>query len=348
MGLSDKSARSLTYKAAGVDIDAGNAFVDCIKPLAKQTYRQGVLGSIGGFGGFFELPKGYETPVLVSGTDGVGTKLKLAIDLNHHSDIGIDLVAMCVNDILVSGAEPLYFLDYYATGHLSVEQGTQIVSGIAKGCIESNCALLGGETAEMPGLYQAGDYDLAGFAVGIVEKSKIIDGSTIEQGDSIIALASNGLHANGFSLARKVIEQENPDLHAPFDQARSLKEVLLAPTALYVKPILSYLKTNQPIKGMAHITGGGLTENIPRILPNNLNAQIETSSWTWPKVFQWLQQSGNIETPEMLKTFNCGVGFVLIVSPAQTASCLEYFQALEINAWKIGSIEAGTREVQFV
>ncbi|MBT5887445.1 MAG: phosphoribosylformylglycinamidine cyclo-ligase, partial [Acidiferrobacteraceae bacterium] len=303
----------LTYRDAGVDIEAGESLVERIKPLVQKTQRPECLGNIGGFGGLFELPiDRYRRPVLVSGTDGVGTKLKLAVMLDRHDTIGIDLVAMCVNDVLVLGAEPLYFLDYFATGRLSPEHAQSVIAGIASGCETAGAALIGGETAEMPGMYSPGDYDLAGFCVGVVEKDQIIDGSHIRAGDQILGLASSGLHSNGYSLARAVLERSSATLGQPIGET-TLGEALLAPTRIYVRPILALLKA-VPIHGIAHITGGGLTGNIPRILPDNCDCRIDATAWPRPEIFQWLQSEGSIDDTEMLRTFNCGIGLVIIVS----------------------------------
>lgn len=305
---------SLSYRDAGVDIDAGNALVQRIKPIARRTARPGVLGGLGGFGGFFELPLDrYRRPVLVSGTDGVGTKLLLANALGRHDGIGIDLVAMCVNDLLVTGAEPLYFLDYFACGKLDVDSAAAVIEGIGKGCEQAGCALIGGETAEMPGLYPPGDYDLAGFAVGVVEKDAIIDGSRVAADDVLVGLPSSGLHSNGYSLARKVIERSGLDLGLSFDGA-TLGDALLRPTRIYVRSILALLE-RVPVKAMAHITGGGLPENLPRVLPPALAARIDAAAWTRPPVFDLLQREGGIEAGEMYRTFNCGLGMVLVLAP---------------------------------
>jgi phosphoribosylformylglycinamidine cyclo-ligase len=338
---SDQS-KSLSYRDAGVNIDAGNEFVEKIKSSVASTNRPGVMGSLGGFGGLFELPTDrYQQPVLVSGTDGVGTKLKLAIDLNKHDTIGIDLVAMCVNDILVLGAEPLYFLDYYATGELNTEIAADVVEGIAEGCRQSNAALIGGETAEMPGMYGKGDYDLAGFCVGVVEKQKIIDGSKVKTGDVMIAIASSGPHSNGYSLIRKIIEVSQADIHATFDaQNRTLGDALLAPTRIYVKA-LHKLLPKFDIHAMAHITGGGLLENIPRVLPENTQAVINKDNWQLPEIFQWLQENGNVENNEMYRTFNCGVGMVLITDADDAEAIISTLKQNDENAWLLGAIESG-------
>ncbi len=340
---SDQS-KSLSYRDAGVNIDAGNEFVEKIKSSVASTNRPGVMGSLGGFGGLFELPANYQQPVLVSGTDGVGTKLKLAIDLNKHDTIGIDLVAMCVNDILVLGAEPLYFLDYYATGELNTEIAASVVAGIAEGCRQSNAALIGGETAEMPGMYNKGDYDLAGFCVGVVEKQKIIDGSKVKAGDAMIAIASSGPHSNGYSLIRKIIEVSQTDINATFGEHNTtLGDALLAPTRIYVKALLDLL-TKFDIHAMAHITGGGLLENIPRVLPENTQAVLNRDSWQLPEVFQWLQENGNVEINEMYRTFNCGIGMVLIADADDADGIVSSLNQNGENAWRLGVIEAGDKE----
>ncbi len=310
------SNKPLTYADAGVDIDAGNRLVDRIKPLAKATHRAGTMGAIGGFGGLFDLKEaGYVDPVIVSATDGVGTKLKIAQAANKHDTIGIDLVAMCVNDLIVQGAEPLFFLDYFATGELSVDEAEQVISGIAQGCKLANCALLGGETAEMPGMYGKGEYDLAGFAVGAVERSQILPQENISQGDVILGLASSGVHSNGFSLVRKVMERSGLNYadKAPFATTQTLAEALLEPTKIYVQSCLRAIKTGK-VKALAHITGGGITENIPRILPKGIVAEIDPASWTRPEVFNWLEEAAALPQSEMMKTFNAGIGMVLIVA----------------------------------
>ncbi|MFC2352292.1 phosphoribosylformylglycinamidine cyclo-ligase [Eikenella halliae] len=329
--------QSLSYRDAGVDIDAGDQLVENIKPFAKRTLRPEVLGGLGGFGALVEISKKYQNPVLVSGTDGVGTKLKLAFEWDIHHTVGIDLVAMSVNDILVQGAEPLFFLDYFACGKLDVARATDVIKGIAEGCEQSGCALIGGETAEMPGMYPEGEYDLAGFAVGVVEKSKVINGRSIRPGDVVLGLASNGAHSNGYSLIRKIIERSNPDLDAEFDGGKTLRQAVIAPTRLYVKPILAALEKFE-IKGMAHITGGGLTENIPRVLPENCVAQIDAQSWPLPKLFQWLQRAGNVEQQEMYRTFNCGIGMAVIV-PAEQADAAQAFLAEQgETVYRLGTI----------
>ena len=333
----EQPSKSLSYRDAGVDIDAGNELVERIKPLVKKTSRPGVLTPIGGFGALFELPvNDYREPVLVSGTDGVGTKLKLAVMLNRHDTIGIDLVAMCVNDIVVAGAEPLFFLDYYATGHLSLEQATQVISGIARGCELAGCALTGGETAEMPGMYQEGEYDLTGFAVGIVEKSRILQGDRVRPGDVLLGLASSGPHSNGYSLIRKVIEVSGADPAADL-AGEPLGEALLAPTRIYVKPLLQLLETVE-VHALAHITGGGLTENLPRVLPAGTAARIDTGSWPRPAVFKWLQEQGNIDDAEMLRTFNAGIGMVVCVSADEAEAASRCLEEAGETVHKIGEI----------
>ncbi|WP_153712015.1 phosphoribosylformylglycinamidine cyclo-ligase [Eikenella corrodens] len=329
--------QSLSYRDAGVDIDAGDQLVENIKPFAKRTMRPEVLGDLGGFGALVEISKKYQNPVLVSGTDGVGTKLKLAFEWDIHHTVGIDLVAMSVNDILVQGAEPLFFLDYFACGKLDVARATDVIKGIAEGCEQSGCALIGGETAEMPGMYPEGEYDLAGFAVGVVEKSKVINGRSIRPGDVVLGLASNGAHSNGYSLIRKIIERSNPDLDAEFDGGKTLRQAVIAPTRLYVKPILAALEKFE-IKGMAHITGGGLTENIPRVLPENCVAQIDAQSWPLPKLFQWLQQAGNVERQEMYRTFNCGIGMAVIVPAEQAEAAQAFLTEQGETVYRLGTI----------
>jgi len=328
--------QSITYKDAGVDIEAGDELVERIKPFAKKTMRSEVLGGIGGFGSLFEVPKKYKEPILVSGTDGVGTKLKLAFELNKHDTVGIDLVAMSVNDILVQGAEPLFFLDYFACGKLDVETASQVIKGIAEGCAQSGCALVGGETAEMPGMYPEGEYDLAGFAVGVVEKSEIINGKTIQSGDAVIGLASSGAHSNGYSLIRKIISKEKADFSGPFD-GKTLKDIVMEPTKLYVKSILK-LKDTIQIKGMAHITGGGITENIPRILGEDLMAEIQSSSWPLPKLFQWLQEKGNIPKMELYRTFNCGIGMAIVINQKDVAKAKQILKESNETVYEIGVI----------
>ncbi len=326
----------LSYRDAGVDIDAGDALVERIKPLAKKTMREGVLAGIGGFGALFEVPKRYREPVLVSGTDGVGTKLKLAFHLNKHDTVGIDLVAMSVNDILVQGAEPLFFLDYFACGKLHVDTATQVIAGIARGCELAGCALIGGETAEMPSMYPEGEYDLAGFAVGAVEKSAIINGSGIAPGDVVLGLASSGAHSNGYSLVRKIIERANPDFNADF-HGRALRDVLMEPTRIYVKPLLALIKS-LPVKGMAHITGGGLTENVPRVLGEGLTALLQRDAWPMPPLFTWLQQHGGVADAEMHRVFNCGIGMAVIVAAVDVERAMAELAAAGETVWRIGTI----------
>jgi phosphoribosylformylglycinamidine cyclo-ligase len=329
----------LTYRDAGVDIEAGDALVERIKPLAQKTLRPEVLGGIGGFGALFEVSKKYKNPVMVSGTDGVGTKLKLAFRMKKHDTIGIDLVAMSVNDILVSGAEPAFFLDYFACGKLDVGVAADVVKGIAEGCVQAGCALIGGETAEMPGMYDPNEYDLAGFAVGLVDKERIIDGSKIVPGDVVIGLASSGLHSNGYTLVRKVIAVSGADLFEPFEGDNTLGHALLEPTRIYVKPVLATL-AEVAVKGIAHITGGGLTENIPRVLPENTCAVIESSRWTLPWVFKWLRKQGNIEDAEMYRTFNCGIGMILVVARAHAQAAIDALAAHGVPAFEAGEIVA--------
>ena len=328
---------SLSYRDAGVDIDAGDQLVENIKPFAKRTMRPEVLGGLGGFGALVEIGKKYRNPVLVSGTDGVGTKLKLAFEWDKHDTVGIDLVAMSVNDILVQGAEPLFFLDYFACGKLDVARATDVIKGIAAGCEQSGCALIGGETAEMPSMYPDGEYDLAGFAVGVVEKERVINGRNIAAGDVVLGLASNGAHSNGYSLIRKIIERDQPALDAPFDGETTLRQAIIAPTRLYVKPVLAVLE-QLLIKGMAHITGGGITENVPRVLPENCVAQINAQAWQLPNLFQWLQQAGNVARDEMYRTFNCGIGMVVIVSPEDADLAERLFREQGETVYRLGKI----------
>jgi len=330
---------SLSYRDAGVDMEAGDELVERIKPFARKTMRDGVLAGIGGFGALFEVPKKYQEPVLVSGTDGVGTKLKLAFELKRHDTVGIDLVAMSVNDILVQGAEPLFFLDYFACGKLHVDTAADVVKGIAQGCEYSGCALIGGETAEMPGMYPDGEYDLAGFAVGVVEKSKIINGSTIVPGDVVLGLPSSGAHSNGYSLVRKIIARSNPDLDALFDGSKTLADAIMAPTRIYVKPLLALIAA-LPVKGMAHITGGGLTENVPRVLPEGVKAVIEQAKWQRPQLFAWLQREGKVAESEMHRVFNCGIGMVVVVARENVAQALQLLNDAGEKAVEIGRIEA--------
>ena len=344
--MAPPSNTPLSYRDAGVDIDAGDDLVERIKPLVRRTQRPECLGGIGGFGGLFELPTDrYEKPVLVSGTDGVGTKLKLAITLDCHDTIGIDLVAMCVNDILVVGAEPLYFLDYFATAALSPSQAESVISGIATGCELAGAALIGGETAEMPGMYQSGDYDLAGFCVGVVEKKDIIDGRDIRAGDQVIGLASTGLHSNGYSLARAIVDRSNASLDTPIGTS-TLGQTLLTPTRIYVRSILDLLKAC-PVKGIAHITGGGLPGNIPRVLPDTLECHIDPNAWHRPEIFQWLQSEGQVADDEMWRTFNCGIGLIIIVSPENAAKAKALLDQCGETAFHIGQIQAGRAGVVF-
>jgi phosphoribosylformylglycinamidine cyclo-ligase len=337
----DSPLTSLTYRDAGVDIDAGDSLVERIKPFAKRTLRPEVMAGIGGFGALFEISKKYREPVLVSGTDGVGTKLKLAFQLNRHDTVGQDLVAMSVNDILVQGAEPLFFLDYFACGRLDVDTAASVIQGIAKGCELAGCALIGGETAEMPGMYPDGEYDLAGFAVGAVEKSKIIDGRSIEPGDVVIGLASSGAHSNGYSLVRKILERAKPDMNADFDGGDGTKmrlaDAVMAPTRIYVKPLLALMEA-LPVKGLAHITGGGLLDNVPRILGASLTATLDSKAWTRPKLFDWLQEQGQVADAEMHRVFNCGIGMVVVVSQAHEEQALRMLREAGETAWSIGMI----------
>jgi phosphoribosylformylglycinamidine cyclo-ligase len=355
----------MDYREAGVDVEAGRAFVEQIRSLVQSTHRPEVMGGLGGFSGFFQLPVGYREPVLVSGTDGVGTKLKLAQNLNCHNTVGIDLVAMCVNDVLTSGAEPLFFLDYLATGKLNSEQLTQVVAGITQGCRLAGCALLGGETAEMPGFYQPGEYDLAGFCVGIVEKSQLLDGSQVQVGDVAIGLASRGVHSNGFSLVRKIVNESvamTPLLEKTASEGvedstlkwnvcpeqlggQRLGEVLLSPTQIYVKPILDARRAGLDIHGMAHITGGGIPENLPRCLGVGQSVQIVPNSWMIPPIFQWLAQAGQVSAESMFNTFNMGIGFVVIVPPEQAEQTSHWFESQEVAAYAIGDVIEGAGEV---
>ena len=341
--MTDKT--SLSYKDAGVDIDAGNALVERIKGVSKRTRRPEVIGGLGGFGALCRIPAGYREPVLVSGTDGVGTKLRLAIDLKKHDTVGIDLVAMCANDLIVQGAEPLFFLDYYATGKLDVDTAAAVVTGIGAGCELSGCSLIGGETAEMPGMYEGEDYDIAGFCVGVVEASEIIDGSKVKAGDALIALASSGPHSNGFSLIRKILEVSKADLTQPVGD-KSLADALLEPTRIYVKPVLKLIEACD-IHALSHITGGGFWENIPRVLPENTKAVIDGASWQWPAVFSWLQENGNVDTYEMYRTFNCGVGMIIALPAEQVDSALALLKAEGEQAWLIGAVaDAAANQAQ--
>lgn len=345
-------ANNLTYKDAGVDIDAGEELVERIKAPVKRTMRPEVIGGLGGFGALTRIPQGYKEPVLVSGTDGVGTKLRLAIDLQRHATVGQDLVAMCVNDVIVQGAEPLFFLDYYATGKLNVDVAATVVAGIAHGCELAGCALIGGETAEMPGMYEIGDYDLAGFSVGVVEASKIIDGSKVKHGDVLVAIASSGPHSNGYSLIRRILKdaevKPNED-HLP--SGKSVADAVMEPTRIYVKPVLSLLK-QLDVHALAHITGGGFWENIPRVLPDDAVAVCDANTWQWPEIFTFLQQKGNVSTYEMYRTFNCGVGMLLAVDAADVDKTIEVLQAQGEKAWVIGKIapraNADDKQVQIL
>ena len=343
--MTDKT--TLSYKDAGVDIDAGNTLVDRIKGVVKKTRRPEVMGGLGGFGALCALPQKYREPILVSGTDGVGTKLRLAMDLKRHDHIGVDLVAMCVNDLVVQGAEPLFFLDYYATGKLDVDTAAAVITGIAEGCSQSGCALVGGETAEMPGMYHGEDYDVAGFCVGVVEKSEIIDGSKVSEGDVLLALGSSGPHSNGYSLVRKILEVSQTDPVVQQLEGKSLADHLLEPTRIYVKNILSLIE-QVDVHAIAHLTGGGFWENIPRVLPENTCAVIDESSWQWPAVFTWLQQAGNVSRHEMYRTFNCGVGMVIALSPANADKALQLLQDAGENAWKIGVVESAESSAEQV
>ena len=345
--MSEQQQDRLNYKSAGVDIEAGNALVDRIKPIAAKTRNAGVMAGLGGFGSLFELPLDrYKHPILVSGTDGVGTKLKLALDLNLHNTVGIDLVAMCVNDIVVQGAEPLFFLDYFATGKLDVDTAAAVIEGIGKGCELAGAALVGGETAEMPGMYSEGDYDLAGFCVGIVEKDQIIDGSKVKAGDKLIGIASSGPHSNGYSLIRKIVERSGLSLTDAIN-GKPLGETLLTPTRIYVKALLALMK-QVDVHAMAHITGGGITENLPRVLPQDLSAKIDLSSWQMPEIFNWLQQQGNVELADMLVTFNCGIGMIVCVDAADEAATLSSLSQQGETAFSIGEIVASTEPERVV
>lgn len=337
----------MDYRTAGVDVEAGRAFVDRIGSMVKSTHRSGVLGGFGGFSGFFSVPEGLKEPIMVSGTDGVGTKLKLAHELDRHDTVGIDLVAMCVNDVLTSGAEPLFFLDYLATGKLNPEQLAAVVAGIVDGCKQAGCALLGGETAEMPGFYQSGEYDLAGFCVGIVEKTKLLDGSRVKVGDVAIGLASSGVHSNGFSLVRKIAGDLGFDWHSQPEKlgGKSLGEVLLTPTTIYVKPVLEAIKSGLDIHGMAHITGGGLPENLPRCLAANQSVKIHTHSWPNLPIFEWIAETGDVATADMFHTFNMGIGFVLLLSETDAEQAVKWFESQDIPAFEIGAVIDGNGEL---
>lgn len=339
----DDRGTSLSYQDAGVNIDAGNALVERIKGVSRRTFRPEVLGGLGGFGALCEIPAGYSQPVLVSGTDGVGTKLRLAMTMGTHDTIGIDLVAMCVNDLVVAGAEPLFFLDYYATGTLDIDTAASVITGIGAGCELAGCALVGGETAEMPGMYEGEDYDLAGFCVGVVEKSAIIDGSKVAAGDCLLGIASSGPHSNGYSLIRKILEVSNADLEQAFGDT-TLGQTLLTPTTIYVKPLLDLFK-QVDIKALCHVTGGGLPENLPRVLPEGCRATVDTASWQWPAIFDWLQEQGNVTTTEMYRTFNCGVGMVLCVAREAVQPALAALAASGLEAWQLGTVSSGERGV---
>ncbi len=337
---SPSSRPSLSYKDAGVDIDAGNALVDRIKGVAKRTTRPEVMGGLGGFGALCQLPSGYREPVLVSGTDGVGTKLRLAMDLGRHDTIGIDLVAMCVNDLVVAGAEPLFFLDYYATGKLDVDIAADVVTGIGDGCEQAGCALVGGETAEMPGMYEGSDYDLAGFCVGVVEKSEILDGSQVAEGDALLGIASSGPHSNGYSLIRKILEVSGASLDVDIGGV-ALGDALMAPTRIYVKPLLSLIReSGVPVHALSHITGGGLTENLPRVLPEGLAARVDVNAWQRPAVFRWLQEQGNVAEEEMYRVLNCGIGMVVVVPAEKADQARAHLQALGETVHQLGEIVA--------
>ncbi|ERS90571.1 MULTISPECIES: phosphoribosylformylglycinamidine cyclo-ligase [unclassified Halomonas] len=347
--MTDSSSRpSLSYKDAGVDIDAGNALVDRIKGVAKRTARPEVMGGLGGFGALCELPAGYREPVLVSGTDGVGTKLRLAMDLGRHDTIGIDLVAMCVNDLVVAGAEPLLFLDYYATGRLDVDIAADVVAGIGTGCERAGCALVGGETAEMPGMYEGSDYDLAGFCVGVVEKSEILDGSRVAEGDVLLGMASTGPHSNGYSLIRKILEVSGAALDTDLD-GTPLADALMAPTRIYVKPLLSLLRESEvPVHALSHITGGGLTENLPRVLPEGLAARVDVAAWQRPAVFEWLREQGNVAEQEMYRVLNCGIGMVVVVPAEKADQARAHLQAQGEAVYRIGEIVRGESQERVI
>ncbi len=340
MSQTSEQGKGLSYRDAGVDIEAGNRLVDLIKPVAKRTTRPGVLAGLGGFGALFEIPDSYQKPVLVSGTDGVGTKLKLALEMGKHDTIGIDLVAMCVNDLIVQGAEPLFFLDYYATGKLDLDTASDVIRGIGTGCEQAGCALTGGETAEMPGMYEGEDYDLAGFCVGVVEKDQIIDGSKVASGDAIIGIASSGPHSNGYSLVRKIMAVAGASTSDAFGDT-TLGEALLAPTRIYIKPLLALIK-EVDVHALAHITGGGLLENIPRVLPDATKAVLDIGAWQRPAIFDWLQQQGNVDEREMHLTFNCGVGMTVVVAQEDAARTIAFLNQAGEQAWQIGTIESAT------
>ena len=340
------AAKSLSYRDAGVDIEAGDALVDDIKKIVRSTRRPEVLAGVGGFGALVSLPKKYKEPVLVSGTDGVGTKLRLGIDSGRVEGLGVDLVAMCVNDVLVSGAEPLFFLDYYATGKLDTRTAALVIRGIATGCKLAGCALVGGETAEMPGMYTSEDFDLAGFCVAVAEKKKIIDGSRIAKGDVIVALPSSGPHSNGYSLVRKILAVGGHTLDQRFGRG-NLGDALLAPTSIYVKPVLKLLASGLDVRGMAHITGGGIVGNLPRCFPKGVGAVVDTSSWKRPAIFDWLQAEGSVEQEEMWRVFNCGVGFAMVLPRRQVDTALQMLKRARLQPWVIGEITRGRRDVRF-
>ncbi|MGH8501317.1 MAG: phosphoribosylformylglycinamidine cyclo-ligase [Gammaproteobacteria bacterium] len=347
MSEPDNPTHSLRYRDAGVDIDAGEALVERIKPAVAATTRAGVLSGLGGFGALFELPlRCYRQPVLVSGTDGVGTKLRLTNELDRHDTIGVDLVAMCVNDVLVHGAEPLFFLDYYATGKLEVDTAARVIEGIAMGCREAGAALVGGETAEMPGMYAPGDYDLAGFCVGVVEKDRILDGSRVQAGDALIGLASSGPHSNGYSLIRRILSDSSATLDQPFGQT-TLGDALIAPTRIYVQTLLPLMGA-QKLHALAHITGGGITENLPRVLPAGCNAEVSARAWPRPEIFTWLQARGGVAEQEMLRTFNCGLGMVVVAPAGQRGAIIDHCAQAGIEAWTIGTVTAGDGEPRVV
>ncbi len=341
--MNNPTDKKFSYKDAGVDIEQGNELVKRLKKSVAKTHRDGVMGGLGGFGALFDLGSlNYKQPVLVSGTDGVGTKIKLAIENNMHDSIGIDLVGMCVNDLIVQGADPLFFLDYFACSSLDVDIAETVINGIAQGCSLAGCSLIGGETAEMPGMYQAGDYDLAGFCVGVVEKDELITGQNVSEGDAIIALASSGCHSNGYSLVRKIIDETNQDLSEKLDD-KTLLELLIEPTRIYVKQILGLIN-EVPVKAIAHITGGGLIENIPRVIPDDLSVELDASSWELPPIFKWLQEQGNIEAHEMYKTFNCGVGMVICVAQENKNYAINHLSSMGETAWEIGKLNSSDNE----
>ncbi|HEX7381792.1 MAG TPA: phosphoribosylformylglycinamidine cyclo-ligase [Nevskiaceae bacterium] len=339
-GKGDAAKRGLRYRDAGVDIDAGEALVEDIRRIVRSTQRREVRSGVGGFAAFVDIPRGYRQPVLVSGTDGVGTKLKLGIETGHIDGLGIDLVAMCVNDVLVSGAEPLFFLDYFATGRLETRVAAEVIKGIARGCRQAGCALVGGETAEMPGLYGTGDFDLAGFCVGVVERSRIVDGRRIRPGDALIALPSSGVHSNGFSLVRRIVADSGARLADKFGRT-TLGAALMRPTVIYVKPIRALLAAGVPVRGMAHITGGGITDNLTRVFPDGCTARVEMASWPRPAVFRWLQEAGGVEEDEMRRVFNLGVGFAVVVPGRRADAAVEVLQRQGVRAWRLGAVGEG-------